>query len=89
MVTGLRGEAAGWRWDASLNYGSNKFEMNVDNTVNQSLGAASPTHFYAGSLKNEQTVLNLDAAREFPVSYFTGPLTVAVGARKRGMKSTR
>src|SRR5450830_672322 len=25
IVTGLRGEAAGWRWDASLNYGSNKF----------------------------------------------------------------
>ena len=88
IVTGLRGEAAGWRWDASLNYGSNKFEMNVDNTVNQSLGAASPTHFYAGSLKNEQTVLNLDAAREFPVSYFTGPLTVAVGAEARHEKYT-
>ncbi|PKB21834.1 TonB-dependent receptor plug domain-containing protein [Janthinobacterium sp. 64] len=88
IVTGLRGEAAGWRWDASLNYGSNKFEMNVDNTVNQSLGAASPTHFHAGSLKNEQTVLNLDAAREFPVSYFTGPLTVAVGAEARHEKYT-
>ncbi|SDL98899.1 iron complex outermembrane recepter protein [Janthinobacterium sp. OK676] len=86
IVTGLRGEAAGWRWDASLNYGSNKFELDLDNTVNQSLGAASPTHFYAGSLKNEQTVFNLDAAREFPVSYFTGPLTVAVGAEARHEK---
>ncbi|MGK5038263.1 TonB-dependent receptor plug domain-containing protein [Janthinobacterium sp. LB3P118] len=86
IVTGLRGEAAGWRWDASLNYGSNKFELDLDNTVNQSLGANSPTHFYAGSLKNEQTVFNLDAAREFPVSYFTGPLTVAVGAEARHEK---
>ena len=86
LVTGLRGEAAGWRWDASLNYGSNKFELDLDNTVNQSLGANSPTHFYAGSLKNEQTVFNLDAAREFPVSYFTGPLTVAVGAEARHEK---
>ncbi|WP_426071563.1 TonB-dependent receptor plug domain-containing protein [Janthinobacterium sp. DSP2-3-3] len=86
IVTGLRGEAAGWRWDASINYGSNKFELDLDNTVNQSLGANSPTHFYAGSLKNEQTVLNLDAAREFPVSYFTGPLTVAVGAEARHEK---
>src|SRR5450830_1177556 len=86
IVTGLRGEAAGWRWDASINYGSNKFELDLDNTVNQSLGATSPTHFYAGSLKNEQTVLNLDAAREFPVSYFTGPLTVAVGAEARHEK---
>ncbi|MBG6219294.1 iron complex outermembrane receptor protein [Janthinobacterium sp. CAN_S1] len=86
IVTGLRGEAAGWRWDASINYGSNKFELDLDNTVNQSLGANSPTHFYAGSLKNEQTVLNLDAAREFPVAYFTGPLTVAVGAEARHEK---
>ncbi|MEG0884938.1 MAG: TonB-dependent receptor, partial [Janthinobacterium sp.] len=86
IVTGLRGEAAGWRWDASINYGSNKFELDLDNTVNQSLGANSPTHFYVGSLKNEQTVFNLDAAREFPVSYFTGPLTVAVGAEARHEK---
>lgn len=88
LVTGLRGEAAGWRWDASLNYGSNKFKLELDNTVNFDLAAASPTHFYAGSLKNEQTVLNLDAAREFPVSYFTGPLTVAVGAEARHEKYT-
>ncbi|MGK5081416.1 TonB-dependent receptor plug domain-containing protein [Janthinobacterium sp. HLX7-2] len=88
IVTGLRGEAAGWRWDASLNYGSNKFELDLDNTVNQSLGANSPTHFYAGSLKNEQTVFNLDAAREFPVAGIEGPLTVAVGAEARHEKYT-
>ncbi|PHV31928.1 TonB-dependent siderophore receptor [Janthinobacterium rivuli] len=88
LVTGLRGEAAGWRWDASLNYGSNKFKLDLDNTVNFDLAAASPTHFYVGSLKNEQTVLNLDAAREFPVAYFTGPLTVAVGAEARHEKYT-
>src|SRR5471032_2491743 len=86
IVTGLRGETAGWRWDASLNYGSNKFELDLDNTVNQSLGAASPTHFYVGSLKNEQTVFNLDAAREFPVAAFSGPLTVALGAEARHEK---
>nr|WP_314629081.1 TonB-dependent receptor [uncultured Janthinobacterium sp.] len=88
LVTGLRGEAAGWRWDASINYGSNKFELDLDNTVNQSLGANSPTHFYAGSLKNEQTLFNLDAAREFPVAFFSGPLTVAVGAEARHEKYT-
>ena len=88
LVTGLRGEAAGWRWDASLNYGSNKFKLDLDNTVNFDLAAASPTHFHVGSLKNEQTVLNLDAAREFPVAYFTGPLTVAVGAEARHEKYT-
>jgi iron complex outermembrane receptor protein len=77
MVTGLRGELAGWRWDASLNYGRNRFKLDVDNTVNYSLGAASPTHFYAGELTSTQSLANLDVAREIPVSFMSGPLTVA------------
>jgi iron complex outermembrane receptor protein len=83
IVTGVRGETAQWRWDASVNYGSNLFELNLDNTVNQSLGAASPTHFYAGQLKNTQTVYNLDLARDFPLALFSGPLTVALGLEAR------
>jgi iron complex outermembrane receptor protein len=83
VVTGLRGEAAGWRWDASVNYGSNNFKLDLDNTINQTLGAASPTHFYAGELTFGQTVGNLDLARDFPVAFLKGPLTVAVGAEAR------
>jgi iron complex outermembrane receptor protein len=83
LVTGLRGELAGWRWDASLNYGSNKFELDVDNTINQSLGAASPTHFYAGRLVSSQGVANLDLAREVPLDFLAGPLTVATGLESR------
>jgi iron complex outermembrane receptor protein len=83
LVTGLRGEAAGWRWDASLNYGSNEFKLDLDNTVNQTLGAASPTHFYAGKLTNTQQLFNFDVAREFPVQAFSGPLTVALGVEAR------
>ncbi|MYM38500.1 TonB-dependent receptor plug domain-containing protein [Duganella qianjiadongensis] len=83
LVTGLRGEAAGWRWDASLNYGRNEFQLDLDHTVNQTLGAASPTHFYAGKLLNTQQLFNLDLAREYPVAAFSGPLTVAVGAEAR------
>ncbi len=86
LVTGLRGEAAGWRWDASLNYGKNEFQIDLDHTVNQSLGAASPTHFYAGKLINTQQLFNLDLAREYPVAAFSGPLTVAVGAEARHEK---
>jgi iron complex outermembrane receptor protein len=83
VVTGLRGELSGWRWDASLNYGSNKFSLDLDNTINQTLGSASPTHFYAGSLEATESLFNLDVAREIPVSYFSGPLTVALGAEAR------
>lgn len=83
LVTGLRGEAGGWRWDASLNTGTSEFQLDLDNTINQTLGAASPTHFYAGSLKSRQSLLNLDVAREVPVASFHGPLTVALGAEAR------
>jgi iron complex outermembrane receptor protein len=88
LVTGLRGEATGWRWDVSLNYGQNEFKLDLDNTVNQDLGANSPTHFYAGKLKNEQALLNFDIAKEFPVEAFSGPLTVALGAEYRHEKYT-
>jgi iron complex outermembrane recepter protein len=83
LVTGLRGELSGWRWDASLNYGSNKFRLNLDDTANLDLGAASPTHFYAGLLQNTQGLFNFDIAKEFPVAAFTGPLTVALGVEAR------
>ncbi|MQA20945.1 TonB-dependent receptor plug domain-containing protein [Rugamonas rivuli] len=86
LVTGLRGEARGWRWDASLNYGSNEFQLDLDHTVNQTLGAASPTHFYAGKLKNTQQLFNFDIAKEYPVAAFSGPLTVALGVEARHEK---
>ncbi len=83
LVTGLRGEAAGWRWDASVNHGRNEFRLELDNTINQTLGAASPTHFYAGKLTSTQTLGNLDVAREFEVAGLAGPLTVAAGVEAR------
>ncbi|MRW92173.1 TonB-dependent receptor [Duganella sp. FT80W] len=83
LVTGLRGEVSGWRWDVSANYGENEFRLNLDNTVNQDLGASSPTHFYAGRLKSSQSLLNVDIAKDFPVEAFSGPLTVALGTEYR------
>jgi iron complex outermembrane receptor protein len=83
LVTGLRGDLAGWRWDASLNYGRNRFSLDVDNTANYSLGATSPTNFYAGKLTSTQELANLDVARDIPVSFMSGPLTVALGAEAR------
>ena len=83
LVTGLRGDLGGWRWDASVNFGRNRFQLDVDNTVNYTLGAASPTSFYAGKLVSTQDVANLDVARELPVAWLAGPLTVALGAEAR------
>jgi iron complex outermembrane receptor protein len=83
IVSGLRGDLAGWRWDASLNYGHNHFDLALDNTVNFDLGANSPTHFVAGKLESTQEVANLDVARDIPVSFLSGPLTVALGLEAR------
>jgi iron complex outermembrane receptor protein len=85
LVTGLRGELAGWRWDASLNYGRNRFSLDVDNTTNLSAGFPNPgqTSFYAGKLTSTQDVANLDVARDIPVAWMAGPLTVALGAEAR------
>jgi iron complex outermembrane receptor protein len=85
LVTGLRGDLAGWRWDASLNHGRNRFSLDVDNTTNLSAGFPNPdqTSFYAGKLTSTQEVANLDVARDIPVSWMAGPLTVALGLEAR------
>ncbi len=47
---GVRGASRGWDVDFSLTHGRNDFQFIIDNTVNASLGAASPTTFDAGRL---------------------------------------
>lgn len=83
VVTGLRGQARGWNWDASVNYGSNRFGIDLDDTINAALGAASPSHFDAGQLKNTSTLGNFDLNRDFALPWFSGPLTLAMGAELR------
>jgi len=85
VVTGLRGMLSGWRWDASLNYGRNRFSLDVDNSTNLSAGFPNPaqTSFYAGKLTSTQELFNLDVARDVPVSWMSGPLTVALGVEAR------
>jgi len=82
LIAGLRGEWAGWSWDASVNHGRNRFDIDVANTANYSLGNASPTRFDAGRLSNQQTVLNLDVSREVDLGLIV-PWTLALGAEAR------
>jgi len=49
----------GSSWDLSQTVGSNDFHYYVDNSMNYSLGATSPTSFDAGGLSNLQSVTNL------------------------------
>lgn len=85
LVAGLRGDAAGWRWDLSYNYGFNRLEFFTRNTLNASLGADSPTSFDAGALEVTQNIVNLDASRQFDwgLAY---PVNLAFGAEYREEK---
>jgi iron complex outermembrane receptor protein len=81
-TVGVRGEVAGWKADGSLQYGKNKFDYTIANTINASLGPSSPRVFDAGGIRYGQLVANLDFSREFAAG-FAKPLSVAVGAEFR------
>lgn len=80
--TGLKGLAGNWHWDLSTVYGRNSLEYRTRNTLNATLGAASPTAFYNGALKASQWTTNLDANNSFDVGWHA-PLRLAVGAEYR------
>lgn len=82
-TVGIRGTARSWDWDLSGSYGRNTFDYNLRNTNNATLGAASPTTFYAGSLKADQGLLNFDLVRPWTVAMFNAPGTAAIGIEIR------
>lgn len=82
LTGGFEGEVGGWNWDLSLSYGGNNVEFDITNTLNASLGAASRTAFYAGSLDYTQLLANFDVSRDIPIAAFE-QLTVSFGAEYR------
>ena len=82
VAGGIRGEASGWNLDLSINYGSNRLDYVISNSVNTSLGGAnSPRKFEAGGLRSGQTSVNFDAQRE--VDFGIGETSLAVGGEWR------
>ena len=63
-VTWTLGE---WDMDTSLVYGKNKMEFTIENTLNRSLGTASPTSFDAGGFDYDELVLNFSGVRKMDV----------------------
>ncbi|XBQ15421.1 MAG: TonB-dependent receptor [Oceanicaulis sp.] len=80
---GIRGDWGAWGYDFSLGYGRNELAYGVENSLNTSLGAASPTSFDAGALIYDQLTANADFQREYDLAAFAGPLSVAFGAEYR------
>ncbi|WAH56805.1 TonB-dependent receptor [Pseudomonas silvicola] len=79
LVVGVRGQwLDDWHYDLSANYGKNSYEINT-RTINTSLGLATPTHFYNGTLENDQKQLSLDLSREFRLGWLANPVSLSVG----------
>jgi iron complex outermembrane receptor protein len=82
LTAGVRGTRRGWTLDLSDSYGRNDFGFTVSNTLNPSLGSASPTSFDAGSLVYAQNTARLDVSRPF-VRDGTPVANAAFGAEYR------
>jgi iron complex outermembrane receptor protein len=77
-----------WDMDASLGFGKNKMQFEIQNTLNRSIGPSSKTEFDAGGFSYDQTVFNLTGVRSIPMDALASPLNVAIGteARREGYK---
>ena len=63
FAVGIRGTVAGWQANLSSTYGRNRADQSATETVNASLGPASPTSFYVGRLTSTEWVNSLDFTR--------------------------
>jgi len=80
---GMRGsDLLGFGWDLSSVYGVSTQDLTYVNSVNVSLGAASPTSFYRNGSDFYQWTSNIDLTREIPVGD-SSPLKLAFGLEHR------
>lgn len=78
LTAGARNESNGWKTDLSLTLGGNSQFYTVDNTVNRTLGKASPTRFKPGGYAFSHTVGNLDITKAISDNF-----NIAFGAEAR------
>ena len=67
IAAGIRGKLRDWDVDFSNTWGQNQFLFRVVNSINASLGNASPTRFNSGGPSFTQNTTNLDFSRNFDV----------------------
>ncbi|MGH8250042.1 MAG: TonB-dependent receptor plug domain-containing protein [Steroidobacteraceae bacterium] len=84
LAAGARGTlASDWNWDLSAVYGSNDFDHDITNSLNVSLGAASPTSFDVAEYQLTQWALRFDMSRPFDIGGFDNPVNFAWGVEYR------
>lgn len=82
FTAGIRSKTNGWNVDFSNTSGRNQIDYTIQNTINASIGASSPTKFNSGSLIFSQNTTNLGLSRQVE-SAFLKSLNVAFGAEYR------
>ncbi len=82
-TVGVKGENNGWKHDVSLTTGYNGQRYSVDNTVNRTLGKASPTRFKPGGYEFSHLVGNIDVSKQVSEKF-----GVAFGMEARSEKYT-
>ncbi|WP_269791949.1 TonB-dependent receptor [Stenotrophomonas sp. Iso1] len=86
LVAGVKGSTeSGWTWDVSANHGENTLDFHTRNSINYSLGTASPSAFYDGTLKYQQDIFNADFTKtlDWGLAY---PVTLSFGGEYRREK---
>jgi iron complex outermembrane receptor protein len=80
---GIKGSGLlGFDYDLSTSYSQDNVAYNED-SLNASLGPASPTRFYLGNLNTDETTTNVDLSRNIRTGWFASPLFLALGAEYR------
>ena len=79
---GVRGDLSGWNWDLSGQYGRDRVDFRIENSLNRSFGAASQTEFDSGGLTYTQLLFNLDVNHDLALS-LAEKTTLALGAEHR------
>ncbi len=93
FTVGVKGEQAGWRWDASTTYGQDHDSIYTVNSANAQLYpvlqalSATPikpqTDFYDGAFQSTEWTSNLDISKDFNLAFLASPLNVAFGGEFR------
>lgn len=66
LLGGYKFMLGDWDVDASVSYGQSEFQYRLENSLNASIGATSPTRFDAGTLITDELNTNIDVSRFVP-----------------------
>ena len=84
LTGGLRSAGDGaFSYDLSASYGRNQIEYFMYDSINASLGSASPTSFNIGTLTQTELNLNADFVYLASLDFLADDLTFAFGAERR------